>query len=352
MNYGYSEGSEMSMTKDCFRAFPRAPLLVQPTPLERLDRLSHELEIDLWIKRDDLTGLSFGGNKTRQLEFYLGAALADQADTILITGAVQSNFCRTAAAAAAKLGMRAILQREERVPGMDPLYYRSGNIYLSDILGAESISYPEGENEAGADAALEAQAEELRKAGCNPYIIPLGLGHPPLGALGYVLAAEELAAQIGSFDAAVVPSGSGATHAGFLIGTRRAGITAPVYGICVRRNAQLQKDRLEQLTQNLADLMNAPRPFGSEDILTWDGALAPGYGRAGPATRAALQRMAITEGILLDPVYSAKTFAGLLGLLETGSIAKGQKVLLLHTGGLPALFAYQNELGFGHGSTC
>lgn len=328
-------------------AFPRASLLSQPTPLERLDRLSQELDIDLWIKRDDLTGLSFGGNKTRQLEFYIGAARAAEADTILITGAVQSNFARTAAAAAAKYGMKAVLQREERVPGMDSLYYSNGNVFLSDILGADAMSYPEGEDEAGADAALGARAEQLHAAGRRPYIIPLGLGHPPLGALGYVQGGVELASQIGGFDAAVVPSGSGATHGGFLTGVRLAGLTAPVFGICVRRDAGAQKARLEQVTAELARLMHIPRPFASDDILTWDGALAPGYGRAGPATREALQRMAAAEGILLDPVYSAKTFAGLLGLLAEGTIRKGQKVLLLHTGGLPALFAYQNELGFG-----
>ncbi|WP_291733573.1 D-cysteine desulfhydrase family protein [Leisingera sp. F5] len=328
-------------------AFPCASLLGQPTPLERLGRLSEELDIDLWIKRDDLTGLSFGGNKTRQLEFYIGAARAAAADTILITGAVQSNFARTAAAAAAKYGMHAVLQREERVAGMDPLYYSSGNIFLSDILGADVMRYPDGEDEVGADAALEACAEDLRAKGRSSYIIPLGLGHPPLGALGYVQGGAELAAQIGGFDAAVVPSGSGATHGGFLTGVRLAGITAPVFGICVRRDAALQKARLEQVADALAALMGIPRPFGCDDIFTWDGALAPGYGRAGPATRAALQRMARAEGILLDPVYSAKTFAGLLGLLEEGSIRKGQKVLLLHTGGLPALFAYQNDLGFG-----
>ncbi|WP_264211279.1 D-cysteine desulfhydrase family protein [Leisingera thetidis] len=331
-------------------AFPRASLLSQPTPLERLDRLSMELEIDLWIKRDDLTGLSFGGNKTRQLEFYIGAARAAKADTILITGAVQSNFARTAAAAASKHGMQAVLQREERVPGMDPLYYSSGNIFLSEILGSETMSYPEGEDEAGADAALEARAAELRAAGRTPYIIPLGLGHPPLGALGYVQGGAELAAQIRGFDAAVVPSGSGATHGGFLTGVSLAGIAAPVFGICVRRDARQQKARLEQVTVELARLMGADRPFASEDILAWDGALAPGYGRAGPATREALQRMSAAEGILLDPVYSAKTFAGLLGLLEEGAIRKGQKVLLLHTGGLPALFAYQNALDFGGGA--
>ena len=339
----------MSRIDTLLSAFPRAKLLSQPTPLERLDRLSEELELDLWIKRDDLTGLSFGGNKTRQLEFYIGAARAARADTILITGAVQSNFARTAAAAASKYGMQAVLQREERVPGMDPLYYSSGNVFLSDILGAETMSYPEGEDEAGADAALAARAAELRAAGRTPYVIPLGPGHPPLGALGYVQGGAELAAQIGCFDAAVVPSGSGVTHGGFLTGVRLAGITAPVFGICVRRDARQQKARLERVTAELARLMGIPRPFAGGEILTWDGALAPGYGRADPATRAALQRMAAVEGILLDPVYSAKTFAGLLGLLEEGAISKGQKVLLLHTGGLPALFAYQNALGFGEG---
>src|SRR6185436_13014064 len=141
-------------TTDVQRAlerFPRAPLLAWATPVERQPRLSARLGIELLVKRDDLTGLAFGGNKVRQLEFYFGAALAEGADTVLITGAVQSNYVRAAAAAAAKLGLEAVVQLEERVPGMESTYYSSGNVLLDDLLGARRISFPEGENEAGAD---------------------------------------------------------------------------------------------------------------------------------------------------------------------------------------------------------
>ena len=164
--------------------FPRAILQSGLTPLERLNRLSDHLGIDLWIKRDDLTGLGAGGNKVRQLEFYLGTAQAEGADTILITGAVQSNFVRTAAAAAARCGMKSILQLEDRVPGKGAIYRSSGNVFLSQLLGAEHIQYPEGEDEAGADAALHDLADALRKKGRKPYIIPLGQDQQTLGRLG------------------------------------------------------------------------------------------------------------------------------------------------------------------------
>jgi D-cysteine desulfhydrase family pyridoxal phosphate-dependent enzyme len=324
--------------------FPRAELISQPTPVERLDRMSDKLGIDLWMKRDDLTGLSFGGNKTRQMEYYIGAAVAKKADIILITGAVQSNFVRTAAAAAAKYGMKAILQLEERVPNKGAAYYSSGNVLLSKLLNVEHMSFPEGENEAGADAALAERAAELQAEGQVPFIIGLGIDHPPLGSIGYVRGGAELAGQMTDFDVAVVPSGSGATHGGWLTGLRLSGIRSPVYGICVRRDAVKQKARIETLTIKLSEILGIDRPFSQEDILTWDGALAPGYGQIGPKGIGALKLMAQTEGIMLDPVYTSKTFAGLLGLLEEGTISRGQKVLMLHTGGLPAIFGYQEEL--------
>lgn len=334
----------MSRVSQLLLKFPCAELISQPTPIERLDRMSDKLDIDLWMKRDDLTGLSFGGNKTRQLEYYIGAALAKKADTILITGAVQSNFVRTAAAAAAKFGMKAILQLEERVPDMGPMYYSSGNVLLSHLLDVEHMSFPEGENEAGADAALAQRASQLVANGQVPYIIPLGIDHPPLGALGYVKGGLELAGQMSDFDVAIVPSGSGATHGGWLTGLRLSGINRPMYGICVRRDATQQKHRMHTVTNKLADLLDIERPFNQQDILTWDGALAPGYGQVGPQSLYALKFMAQTEGIMLDPVYTAKTFAGVLGLLEEGKIKRGQKVLMLHTGGLPALFSYEDVL--------
>ncbi len=324
--------------------FPRTQLMSGATPLERLDRLSLELGIDLWLKRDDLTGLGFGGNKTRQLEFYFGEAHRQGADTILITGAVQSNFVRSAAAAAAKLGMQSVLQLEERVPDMGEEYYSSGNVLLAQILGAKHMSYPEGEDETGADAALHARAEELNAQGRKPYVIHLGLNHPPLGALGYVVAGQELCQQMPDFDAVVVPSGSGATHGGLLTGIALEENAASVFGVCVRRDREKQQARMSTVLQKLADLLGIDAAPLQDRINVLDEALPPGYGKVSGMTRAALEKMARTEGIFLDPVYSAKTFAGLLHLVNAGEIQPGQKVVMLHTGGLPALFGYQNEL--------
>ncbi|SDX72832.1 D-cysteine desulfhydrase [Ruegeria halocynthiae] len=329
---------------DLLTGFQRTRLMSGATPLERLDRMSEKLGIDLWIKRDDLTGLGFGGNKIRQLEFYFGDAQAQGADTILITGAVQSNFVRSAAAVAARLGMKSVLQLEERVPDMGPVYYQSGNVLLARILGAEHMSYPVGEDEAGADAALHTRADELRAQGHKPYVIHLGLHHPPLGALGYVAAGQELCQQMQNFDAVVVPSGSGATHGGLLTGIRASSSCAQVFGICVRRSSELQLERMKTILQMLSDLLRIDPALVTADIKTWDGALAPGYGRVGQKTQSALELMARVEGVFLDPVYTAKTFAGLLDLIQKDRIQPGQKVVMIHTGGLPALFGYQTEL--------
>ncbi|MBL4768576.1 MAG: D-cysteine desulfhydrase family protein [Rhodobacteraceae bacterium] len=323
--------------------FPRAKLISGPTPLERLHRLSTHLDIDLWIKRDDLTGLGAGGNKIRQLEFYFGDALAKGADTILITGAVQSNYVRAAAAVAAKLGLESVLQLESRVPNMGTLYQSSGNVFLSQLLGAEHIYFAEGEDESGADAALHAKADVLRAAGKTPYVIPLGLNSKPLGALGYLRAAREILQQQADFDAVVVASGSGATHAGLLTGLRALGATMPVYGICVRRNAEQQTARLQTVLSKISKLLgNANVP--NLGILTRDDALAPGYGQISERVKGALKMMAQYEGLFLDPVYTAKAFAGVLELLQGGEIQPGMRVLFIHTGGVPALFAYQEEL--------
>lgn len=325
-------------------AFPRAHFLDRPTPLEKLSRLSAHLNLDLWIKRDDLTGLGAGGNKIRQLEFYLGAAEAEGADTILITGAVQSNYVRAAAAAAARCGMKSVLQLEERVPGKGATYRASGNVLLGNLLGAEHIHYPEGEDEAGADKALRDHADGLRRDGRNPYVIPLGLENKPLGALGYMVAAREICEEQSAFDAIVIPSGSGATHGGFLAGLRAMGSDMPVHGICVRRDAVAQSARLREVSDRLAALLDAKPWVKEADIRTHDSALAPGYGQVSPKVQRAIRMMAEFEGLFLDPIYSGKCFAGLLDLLDRGDIRPGAKVLFVHTGGFPALFAYQDEL--------
>lgn len=331
----------MTNAFDLIAKFPRASLMTAATPVEPLRRVSRELGIEVMIKRDDLTGLGFGGNKIRQLEFYFGAALAQGADTVLITGAVQSNYVRAAAAAAAKLGLEAVVQLEERVPGMESTYYSSGNVLLDDLLGARRISFPEGENEAGADQSLRGQAEMLREAGRRPYVIPLSAGNPPLGALGYMLAAREIVEQDIEFDCAVIGSGSGLTHVGLLAGLRALGNQAPVHGACVRRAAQAQRKRLEMVSADLASLLGGAQFIKGDDLLTWDMALEPGYGQLGPAALEAITMMARYEGLFLDPVYTAKSFAVLVALARAGSIPRGSRVLFVHTGGLPALFAYE-----------
>ncbi len=322
----------------------KVSIVAGKTPLTLLPRLSETLGVEVWIKRDDLAGPTFGGNKARQLEYYFGAATAAEADTILITGAVQSNFVRLAAAVARKLGMHPIVQLEKRVKGKSGTYLTSGNVLLSHILGAEILSYPEGEDEAGADAALYARADDLRTEGRKPYVIPLAEDHPPLGAMGYVDAAGEILDQKADFDTFVVASGSGATHSGLLAGLRGHGSGARGIGSCVRRPASEQRPRLERTLTRLAELYPGAGNVTAADVEVWDGALAPGYGQFGEAAREATKLLARTEGLILDPVYTAKAFAALPAMVESGDISASARVCFVHTGGLAALFAYEDAM--------
>lgn len=323
---------------------PRLKIVHAPTPLVHAGRLSDQLGIELFIKRDDLAGPTFGGNKARQLEYYFGDAVAQGADTILITGAVQSNFARLAAAAARSQGMEIVVQLEDRVPGKPEVYRNTGNVLLSRLMGAEIINFPEGEDEEGADAVLQSMADRLAAGGRTPYIIHLSEGYPPLGALGYMDAAREILQQGDDFDVYVVASGSGSTHAGLLAGLRDAGSAARVIGSCVRRGAEAQGPRIRRITDRLAALHSGAKAVQDGDIEVWDGALSPGYGRLGLASRTAMKRMATSEGLHLDPVYTAKSFAAVLAHVESGEIARGARVCFVHTGGLAALFAYETEL--------
>jgi len=326
---------------------PRTSLITGETAIERMPNLAaHCGGARLLVKRDDCTGLAFGGNKVRQLEFYLGAACLQDADTVLITGAVQSNFVRLAAAAACKLGMDCHIQLEERVAKDDPDYRDSGNVFIDRLLGATLHPYPHGEDEAGADRQLERLAAELRAAGRRPYIIPLGPGHPPLGALGYVVAAQELLKQIEKDDITVdrifVGSGSGATHGGLLFGLRALGSDIPVTGVCVRRSAELQKIRVHNTCDGLAALLHTDSAVSNEDISLTGAFLAPGYGMPNEATLNAIVLGAQKEGLLVDPVYTGKVLAA---VIQHATMAnKRSTFLFLHTGGSPALFAYRNVI--------
>lgn len=325
--------------------YPRAILAHTPTPIECLRNLSEELGgPKIWVKRDDCTGLAFGGNKARQLEYYMGEALRDNADTILITSAVQSNYLRSAVAAARKYSMEVEVQLEERVPGRPKEYYKSGNPFLSKLMGAKIHSYPEGEDEEGADNALYARAEILKKEGRNPYVIPLAGTHIPLGSLGYVDCAVELLDQVKkqnlNIDAIVTASGSGTTHAGLLAGLRAAGSKLPVYGICVRRDKTSQKERVFKKTKVVAEMIDCDSDIMEEDIQLTDYTLAPGYGQLNAHVTEAIELTAKTEGLLVDPVYTGKSMAGLIHLIRIGQFNDGQNIMFIHTGGTPALFGY------------
>ncbi len=325
---------------------PRASLCHAPTPLEAMPNLCDQIGLkNGFVKRDDCTGMAFGGNKLRQLEFYLGEAVAEGSDIVLITGAVQSNFVRQAAAGAIRLGMQCHIQLEQRVSRSDPAYNSSGNVLIDRLLGATIHYYPGGEDEAGADRELGTIAERLRGEGHTPYIIHLAPGHKPLGALGYVVCARETLAQIESaglkVDEFVVPSGSGTTHAGFLFGLRALGCDKPVTGICVRRDATAQRDRLIDRCEEIADLLQAPNPVNDSDILLNDEVLAPGYGLLNQAASDAIALAARTEALMLDPVYTGKSMAGFINRAQ----AEPEKsMLFLHTGGTPTMFAYANDL--------
>ena len=326
---------------------PRAILAHTPTPIEHLPNLSVKIGgAALYVKRDDCTGLALGGNKARQLEYYVGDALSQDADTILITGAVQSNFVRAAAAAAARYGLTCHIQLEERVKSADALYRNSGNVLLNQLLGATIHSYPDGEDESGADLRVHEIADVLRAQGRRPYVIPLAPGHPPLGALGYVVAAQEIVSQLTAMDQAVseivVASGSGHTHAGLLYGLRMLGSSIRVLGICVRRDSGAQALRIRARCREISELLEVQSRVTDADINLWDEFLAPGYGQLNSPTREAIKLGAHHEALLLDPVYTGKAFAGCLQRAQ--ELDSQDTLLFVHTGGTPGIFAYGAQL--------
>lgn len=287
----------------------------------------------------------------RQLEFYLGPAVGQSADTVLITGAVQSNFVRLCAAAAARLGLQAVVQLEKRVDKDDDFYNRSGNVLLDQLLGAQIHYFDQGDDEAAADANLDRMAREISQSGRKPFVVHLGIDHPPVGALGYSACAAECLLQLRDAssmpDHVVIPSGSGLTHAGFLAGARACGWDVPVHGICVRREAPAQLARIRQRANEVCEMLGAAGCVGERDVIVDDSVLKPGYGQLNQSVMDAILSAARLEGLLLDPVYSGRTMAGLFALVAAGTIRPGESVLFIHTGGLPSLFAYQNDLANG-----
>jgi D-cysteine desulfhydrase len=325
--------------------FPRRRYTAGQTPIERVPRFSAALGgPNIYVKRDDLLGLTAGGNKTRKLEFLVAEALAQGADTLITCGAIQSNHCRLTLAAAVKEGLKCRLVLEERVPGS----YRpraSGNNFLYNLLGVEQIKIvPAG---TPLLEEMEAVAGELAAAGRKGYVIPGG-GSNPLGALGYVACAQEIQAQ--TFDlgldihAIVCASGSAGTQAGLVTGVQGGNLNVLVLGINVSRTKEDQEALVYGLVQATAAHGGLPTAIPRENVICFGDYVGPGYSLPTPGMAEAVQLLARTEGILLDPVYTGKAMAGLIDLVRKGYFERQSNVLFVHTGGSPALYVYEEYL--------
>ena len=326
-------------------AFPRARLAHLPTPLEHLPRLSEHLAgPDIYVKRDDCTGLATGGNKTRKLEFSMGEALAEGADTVITVGAIQSNHVRQTAAAACKLGLACEVMLEHRVDKPSSTYSNSGNVFLDRIFAANLREYPAGTD---FDAAMQKVADEVRAKGGKPYCIPGGASNP-VGALGYVDCGIELLGQLDAqeleIDHIVSATGSAGTHAGLIVGLRGSGSELPVLGIGVNAPQDVQEERVYKLAVETAALVSAPGCVAREDIIADCNYIGAGYGVPTDAMNEAVLMLARYEGLLFDPVYSGKALAGMIDYIRKGRFGKGQSIVFLHTGGSAGLFAYADTL--------
>ena len=240
------------------------------------------------------------------------------------------------------------MQFENRVTGMDAAYATSGNALLDRMFGATVSTFPVGEDEAAADASIAVLAEEYRAKGRKPYLMTLSADTKPLGALGYMRCAAEILDQItesgAPIDAILLASGSAATHVGALLGLRLLGSDIPVHGICVRRDATAQADRARGITRLAEDMVGCGRVVADGDVICHDDWLGPGYGQLIDSTREAITLAGTLEGMIVDPVYTAKSLAGLIGLVRNGALTMGQRVLYIHTGGMPAVFAYGEKM--------
>lgn len=320
---------------------PKVSLTRLPTPLDDAPHLAAALGVArLLVKRDDLTDLALGGNKVRKLEFLLGEALAQGADTLVTTASAQSNFLRLTAAAARRLGLRAVLVVRGR-PASDP----QGNLLLMRLLGAE-LRYVETRDPFGRTTmeALEAATAEVRAQGGKPYVMHIALWSGGRAALGYVHAAFELADQLTAMgavaDHVVLAVGSGGTQAGLLLGLRLRGLSARVHGISVNLPAEDLERRVAGHLRAAADLLGVGSPVRDDEIRVTDGLVGDGYGIPSPESLAAVRLAAGAEGLLLDPVYTGKAWAGLARAVADGAVAPSSTVVFLHTGGAPNLFVH------------
>lgn len=327
--------------------YPRRFIAHLPTPLEKLDRLSAELGgPEIWIKRDDCTGLSTGGNKTRKLEFLMAEAELAGADVVMTQGATQSNHARQTAAFAAKLGMACHILLEDRTGSNDANYNHNGNVLLDHLHGATTQKFTGGLD---MNAEMEKVADQMRADGRKVYTIPGG-GSNPTGALGYVNCAFEMLNQFNErglkVDHIVHATGSAGTQAGLITGLKAMNAQIPLLGIGVRAPKAKQEENVYNLACATADKLGCSGVVAREDVVANTDYVGQGYGIPTESGMEAIRMFAELESILLDPVYSAKGAAGFVDLIRKGHFKKGERVVFLHTGGSVALFGYDAAFDF------
>jgi 1-aminocyclopropane-1-carboxylate deaminase len=326
--------------------FDRVPLLFGPSPVHRLDRLTEHLggEVEIWAKREDCnSGLAYGGNKVRKLEYLAAEALATGCDTLVSIGGVQSNHTRQVAAVAARLGLKCVLVQERWVEWPDAVYDKVGNILLSRILGAEVRLDPSG-FDIGIRRSWEEALRSVEAAGGKPYAIPAGASDHPLGGLGFARWADEVAAQEREldvvFDTVVVCSVTGSTQAGMIAGFAAQERERTVLGIDGSATVEQTWAQIARIARFTAEAIGLGRPLADDEIVLLDEWHAGIYGIPDEKTIEAIRLCARLEGMLTDPVYEGKSMAALLDLVRSGRIAAGSRVLYAHLGGQPALNGY------------
>lgn len=326
--------------------FERYPLTFGPTPIERLSRLSEHLggKVEIFAKREDCnSGLAFGGNKIRKLEYIVPDAIASGADTLVTIGGVQSNHTRQVAAAAAKIGMKCRLVQESWVPFEDAVYDRVGNILMSRVMGAEIEMVDEG-FDIGIRESWERALEDVKAKGGRPYAIPAGASVHRLGGLGYVGFAEEVRAQEAemglAFDYIIVCTVTGSTHAGMLVGFAKDGRAERVVGIDASGTLEQTRAQVLDIARNTADLVGLGREISDADLTLIPDYAYPAYGVPSAETNDAIRLAARMEGMMTDPVYEGKSMQGLIDLVRKGHFPAGSKVLYAHLGGVPAINGY------------
>ena len=325
--------------------FERYPLTFGPTPIEKLQRLTDHLggEVEIFAKREDCnSGLAYGGNKLRKLEYIVPDAIASNADTLVSIGGVQSNHTRMVAAVAAKIGMKCRLIQESWVPHEDAVYDRVGNIMLSRIMGAETQLVDEG-FDIGIRESWTRALEDVRAKGGKPYALPAGASVHKFGGLGYVAFAEEVRAQEAAmglrFDYIIVCTVTGSTHAGMVVGFAPDGRARRVIGIDASCTPAQTRAQVLDIAQNTAALIEQP-PIVDDDIVLLEEYAYPVYGVPSKETIEAIRLSARLEGMITDPVYEGKSMQGMIDLVQKGYFPKGSKVLYAHLGGAPALNGY------------